>query len=148
MSIQPLSARDYDAAVNLLRQSNLPAEDISEDTRLFVLYNDADLIGVVGLEIKGQDGLLRSLCVEKKMRSSGSGKQLVDFIEAHAAQRGVKTLYLLTTTTAAFFTSRSYQTIDRNAVSQSIRATSEFASVCPASATVMKKELEIRGTNF
>lgn len=141
MNIYPVTQNDFSAALRLLQQNNLPTEDITDATPLFTLYHEGTLIGVVGLETSGEDGLLRSLCVDESKRTSGSGKQLVSFIENYAKERGLKNLYLLTTTAAQFFTNRSYETIDRSTVPPSIKATSEFASVCPSSATVMKKVL-------
>lgn len=147
MNIYPVSQNDFAAALNLLKQNNLPTEDITDTTSLFTLYHEGTLIGVIGLEISGEDGLLRSLCVDETKRTSGSGKQLVSFIENYAKEQGVKNLYLLTTTAASFFTNRSYQTIDRNTVPAAIKETSEFASVCPSSATVMKKSLRNKEFN-
>jgi amino-acid N-acetyltransferase len=141
MNIYPVTQNDFTAAINLLKQNNLPTEDITDTTPLFTLYNEGVLIGVIGLEIRGEDGLLRSLCVDESKRTSGSGKHLVSFIENYAKEHGVKNLYLLTTTAAPFFTALSYETIDRHVVPPAIRETSEFASVCPASATVMRKKL-------
>lgn len=141
MNINPVTQNDFSAAIRLLQQNNLPTEDITDTTPLFTLYHEGTLIGVVGLETSGEDGLLRSLCVDESKRTSGSGKQLVSFIENYAKSQGLKNLYLLTTTAAQFFTNRSYETIDRSTVPPSIKATSEFASVCPSSATVMKKVL-------
>jgi amino-acid N-acetyltransferase len=141
MNIYPVTQNDYAAAIRLLQQNNLPTEDLTPETPLFTLYNEEALIGVIGLEISREDGLLRSLCVDEARRTAGSGKQLVSFIEDYAKEKGVKNLYLLTTTAAPFFTNRSYETIDRSTVPASIKGTTEFASVCPASATVMRKHI-------
>jgi amino-acid N-acetyltransferase len=141
MIIHPVSSHNYAAVLSLLQQNNLPTEDITNYTRLFTLYDDGELTGIVGIELKGEDGLLRSLCVSESKRSGGAGRALVEKIESYARKQGVKHLYLLTTTAAPFFTNLDYQTIDRSTVPDTIKETSEFASVCPASATVMKKEL-------
>lgn len=141
MTIHPVSSHDYAAVLSLLQQNNLPTEDITQHTRLFTFYDDGMLTGIVGVEIKGEDGLLRSLCVSEHRRTGGSGTALVEYIENYARQQGVKHLYLLTTTAAPFFANRGYETIDRSTVPGTIKETSEFASVCPSSATVMKKNL-------
>lgn len=141
MIVHPVSSHDYAAVLSLLQQNHLPTEDMTNDTRLFTLYDDGELTGIVGIELKGENGLLRSLCVLENKRTSGVGMTLVEYIETYARQQGVKHLYLLTTTAASFFTNRGYETIDRSTVPGAIKETSEFASVCPSSATVMKKEL-------
>lgn len=141
MIIHPVSSHDYAAVLSLLQQNHLPTDDITQNTRLFTFYDDGMLTGIVGVEIKGEDGLLRSLCVTEDKRTSGSGTSLVEYIEDYARQHGVKHLYLLTTTAAAFFDNRGYEAVDRSTVPEAIKETSEFASVCPDSATVMKKKL-------
>ena len=141
MIIHPVSSHDYAAVLSLLQQNQLPTDDITQNTRLFTFYDDGMLTGIVGVEIKGEDGLLRSLCVSEDKRTGGAGTSLVEYIENYARQQGVKHLYLLTTTAEAFFANRNYETVDRSIVPGTIRETSEFTSMCPSSATVMKKEL-------
>lgn len=141
MDIHPVSQNDFAAAINLLKQNNLPTEDITETTKLFALYDEGRLIGTIGIETDGKAGLLRSLCIDEAKRKAGSGQQLVAFIEGYAKEQGVDNLYLLTTTAAPFFAARQYQTINRAEVPEAMQRTSEFASVCPSTATVMKKAL-------
>ena len=141
MTVLPLSAAAYENAIDLLAKANLPVQDIGPHTELFELRTDDKLIGTIGLEQDGAVGLLRSLSVAEGQRGKGYGEQLVQFLEETAKERGIETLYLLTTTVASFFSKRGYQTISRVEVPQVIQQTSEFASMCPASATVMKKEL-------
>jgi len=58
-----------------------------------------------------------------------------------ARQAGAARLHLLTTTAAAFFRSAGYQDADRGDAPPSIRASREFSSLCPASASYMVKDL-------
>ena len=81
------------------------------------------------------------MSVDENKRSKGYGKTLVDFIENFASGEGVKNIYLLTTTAESFFSRNGYITIDRNTVPEFIRQSTEFSSVCPSSAVVMKKTL-------
>lgn len=141
MNIFPVTEQTFPQAVNLLRENNLPTEDISANTRLFTLYHENELVGTVGLELADDAALLRSLCIAANQRTHGSGSRLVQFAEEAARKEGIAAMYLLTTTAAAFFSNRAYKTISREEVPHSIRQTTEFASVCPSSATVMKKNL-------
>jgi amino-acid N-acetyltransferase len=141
MNIFPVDQNNFSQAVELLKNNHLPTHDITEATKLFALYNENEMTGVAGIELSGENALLRSLCVVQEKRTGGSGTELVGFIEKYAKNTGVKTIYLLTTTAASFFGKRAYQTIDRKEVPDAIRQTSEFSSVCPSSATVMKKTL-------
>ena len=141
MHIVPVTDKDYQQAVGLLTENNLPTTDLTHATLLYALYDDQQLIGTVGLEIFGNEGLLRSLCVDNKVRKAGYGQLLVNYVEEEAKQKGLKVLYLLTTTADAFFAHRGYQTIDRSAVPESIQQTQQFSTICSKTATLMKKAL-------
>lgn len=141
MQIVPLLEKDYSQAIDLLTANNLPTEDLTDTTSLYALYNNHKLVGTVGLETFEQEGLLRSLCVNNPARKTGAGQLLVTYVEERAKEKGLKALYLLTTTAAAFFANRGYQTIDRSAVPESIQRTQQFSTICSKTATLMKKAL-------
>jgi amino-acid N-acetyltransferase len=139
MIMVPLTQNNFTAALDLLKKNNLPTEDISEATSLFVVEEDNSVIGTIALEYAGSEGLLRSLAVAEDHRQNGLGGELVSFIEAYAMRQGIQQLYLLTTTAEKFFAKRGYLVVERTAVSPFIQNSSEFASVCPSTAVVMKK---------
>lgn len=99
------------------------------------------VIGTVALEYGGSDALLRSLSVEANYRNKGIARRLVAFIETEARLQGVKNIYLLTTTAVDFFVKMSYQATQRTLAPKFVQLTSEFISLCPSSATLMKKFL-------
>jgi amino-acid N-acetyltransferase len=84
-------------------------------------------------------GLLRSLAVAEAHRKGGCGRALVSHAESWAWRHGVKTLYLLTTTAANFFARTGYEAISRVQAPAPIAATTQFSSLCPSSATLMRK---------
>lgn len=131
------------AARGLLAAANLPTSDLTDEqlTRFLYCGPAAAPSGLIGLEIYGNDALLRSLVVDPTLRSKGLGSTLVDRAEAQAATHGVGTLYLLTTTAEAFFSRRGYRRIDRTMAPPAIRSTREFAGLCPASSAFMFKRL-------
>src|SRR5690349_16128194 len=137
MNIVPASQNSFAAAVALLRKNDLPTEDINPGTQLFVIEEGAEITGTIAVEYDYTDALLRSLCVAVEKRGQGLGAQLVDFIENYVRNQGVGNIYLLTTTAAEFFAGRGYAVIDRTEAAPFIRQTSEYCSVCPASATLM-----------
>jgi amino-acid N-acetyltransferase len=94
---------------------------------------------VVGLEVLGEVGLLRSLAVPQEDRGRGVGTQLTHKAEDYARTLGVQALYLLTTTAPDFFARRGYQRIDRAAAPAPLQATTEFQSLCPSTAVCMVK---------
>jgi amino-acid N-acetyltransferase len=98
-------------------------------------------LGLVGLELYGTDALLRSLVVGENARGKGLGSTLVAHAEQYASTKGVRSLYLLTTTAEAFFKRLGYAQINRSQAPASIKETREFASLCPASSAFMMKAL-------
>lgn len=127
----------------LLVSANLPTSDLyfSNQTQLFGVRADACIIGIVGVEIYEDVGLLRSLVVDNGFRKSGHGQKLVSKAETWASERNIKFLYLLTTTSASFFSRLGYEEISRTRAPASIKSTAQFSGLCPSSATFMCKTL-------
>jgi N-acetylglutamate synthase-like GNAT family acetyltransferase len=69
------------------------------------------------------------------------GQALVRALLVHATSRGIRELYLLTTTAEEFFRWFGFERIAREAVPEPVRASVEFRESCPASATVMRARL-------
>lgn len=133
-------------AVALLAECGLPSSDLSDSSfqHFFGCGSERALDGVIGLEVHGEDALLRSLAVAVSARELGCGKALVEELEHFAHSQGVMQLYLLTETAEAFFERLGYIKVERNLVSNRIRETKEFASLCSDDATVMRKALACR----
>jgi amino-acid N-acetyltransferase len=128
--------------LNLLFENNLPVSDLDEKKTLFALVDtNNNIIGSGGLEYFGDTALIRSVSVKKEWQGRGLGKQIRLELEKIAQQKGVRHLFLLTTTAKGFFEKEEYTVIDRNEVPLTIKETSEFAGVCPTSAFVMRKQL-------
>jgi amino-acid N-acetyltransferase len=126
----------------LLEANDLPSADVrSKPECFYVAYADGERVGVGGIEFHGSAGLLRSVVVERLARGGGHGTVLCERLEAVAAEEGVETLYLLTTTAREFFADRGYVEIGRNEAPEAIRGTAEFADLCPATAVCMRKRL-------
>lgn len=126
----------------LLERNGLPSRDVrSAPGRFYVASVGADPVGVGGVEAYGSVGLLRSVVVERVARGRGLGTALCDALEARAADGGVETLYLLTTTAAGFFADRGYVEVERSVAPAPIRRTAEFDDLCPETATCMRKPL-------
>ena len=113
---------------HLLSQADLPTLDITPESlqTFFASESNGEIEGVVGLELYGKVGLLRSLVVSPRRRSSGLGSALVAHAEGVAQSRGVAALYLLTTTAEAFFRQLGYVRVAREVAPTEIQRTSEF----------------------
>ena len=127
----------------LLASARLPTEDLTEaHCRDFFYVGPPDApTGLVGLEILGEVALLRSLVVTPDGRNVGAGSELVRYAEEQARRRGVRGLYLLTTTAEKFFAKRGYARVLRETAPPAIEATKEFSGLCPSSSAFMAKQL-------
>lgn len=142
MMINQVTQNSLSDAVALLKQNNLPTEDISEVTKLFSILDGDKVIATIGVEFYKNICLLRSFAVNREYRSKGIGKQLVHFIEDFAKQKGMQEIVLLATTASDYFAKKNYQIIHREDIPDEIKNSSEFKSTCPSSAVVMKKILQ------
>ena len=127
----------------ILLSHNLPVDDLSdvELVNFFGCGEEGSPKGVIGLELHGSDGLLRSLAVDPEVQGEGCGASLLSALELHSQNVGIKNLYLLTETAEEYFKSKGFETVDRKSVSEKIRQTAQFSSLCPDSATLMRKAI-------
>lgn len=129
----------------LLTANDLPIVGVAEALRGFIVAeHEGDIVGVVGIEACCDSyALLRSTAVAQPWRGRGLGKRLVERAVSEAESRGIKALYLLTTTAEAYFPSFGFSKINRDSVPDEVKATAEFQWACCASATVMTRSLAI-----
>jgi amino-acid N-acetyltransferase len=129
--------------LRLLAEAKLPATGLTAQhlESFFGCGSEDAPRGVVGLELYGDDALLRSLAVDAATRRRGCASALVARAERHARDNGARRVYLLTTTAADFFMRLGYKRLERHEVPESIRATSEFSMLCPVSSVLMIKEV-------
>lgn len=142
-SIRRSQTPDMAAILALLRRAGLPTQDLASapGLQLWVLMIDGRLTGVVGMERFGIGALLRSLAVASEHQRCGLGRKLVARVEREAQAEGLEQLALLTETAEAFFRCLGYQVTDRRDVSEDIKQSAEFRSLCPVSAVCMTKSL-------
>jgi amino-acid N-acetyltransferase len=131
-----------ESVINLLSVNKLPTTDLPGNLADFYVYLDEDTVkGVVGLEVYGNYGLLRSLAVDPSARSNGLAASLLTWIEETASAKGLEDIYLLTETAVDYFDKHGYEHIARMDVPEEIKLSSQFMGICPETATAMKKTL-------
>ena len=130
-------------AIRLLESAGLPASDLTDEhmNAFFYAGSASAPDAMIGMEIYGAVALLRSLVVSPALRKRGLGQRLVAKAEQYAKERGVGAVYLLTTTAEPFFLARGYSPAARETAPPSIRSTTEFAGLCPASSAFLSKHL-------
>lgn len=139
----PLAVWERDGLNAALKGAGLPAEDIAAAGPYFWRFSTGEDVpaGFGGLEVHGTDALMRSVVTLPPLRGRGVGQAIVGALEAEAIVMKCRSVFLLTTTAQGFFAKLGYTEIGRSDVPASIRATAQFASLCPDSAAVMVKRL-------
>ena len=142
MEIRPARSSDLAPVQALLRDAALPWEDVAPHFGAFIVgEREGALVACAGFEHYGVAALVRSVAIAARLRSTGLGAALCDTLLGDARRRGVRDAYLLTTTAPHFFTRQGFAAIERERAPAAIRATREFAELCPASAVVMHRAL-------
>jgi len=136
------TAADLAAVRDLLTTADLPSEDVAEHLDHFlVVWIGEQLAGVVGMEIRGGGGLLRSLAVDPGHRGTGLGKALTREILFRARSFGVAQVGLLTTSAEKFFAKQGFEAVSRKDIPEWIRTSKEFTVYCPSTAVCMIRNL-------
>lgn len=139
-TIRPATAADRPSVTALVRDAKLVLEGLDAlADGLLVAEAGHRLVGAVGIERYGPDGLLRSLVVDPSRRGTGLGDALTRAAMKHAAARGLETVWLLTETAEPFFAARGFTRVPRETAPPAIAASHEFATACPASAAFMRR---------
>ena len=141
-TVRPATSDDYEAVAGLLRAAQLPLDGVPRMlTDFYVAERQGRVLGAIGLEVYGSDGLLRSVVVQAAARSAGIGVALIDYALGQARLRALRAVYLLTTTAERYFPRFGFSAIARDDVPHHMSASVEFREACPASAVVMRKVL-------
>ncbi len=128
---------------SMLTAANLPVESL--DNRITTFYmaeEDGKVIGMAGMEIYGEEALLRSVTVLSGMRDKGYGSMIVDRMLDEARNANVRSVILLTETARDFFLKKGFSVVERSGIDNAeMKRSSEFTFACPKSAVCMKLEL-------
>jgi amino-acid N-acetyltransferase len=145
ISIERAQTADRTAIERLLEASGLPTAgfELAADTAVVAREEtrDREIVGCAAIEPYGSIGLLRSVCVAPRLRSTGLGRRLVAEAEATAASLGIGQLYLLTETAGDWFPRLGYSLMARDTAPAQLRGSPEFTGACPDSALFLHKVL-------
>lgn len=137
--LRPARQTDLAALTGLLAACGVGAEGIGVNFPggFAVVDSGGDVVGAAGLEVYGEDGLLRSVTVAQDRRGSGLGALLVRNRLQWAAERRLRAVYLSTTNYVPFFERLGFWRVEREEVPEGVRASVPFSSACPASAALL-----------
>jgi amino-acid N-acetyltransferase len=141
-TIRSATAADRAAIEELLTASALPVAGLADHlASALVAESDGTLVGSAAVEGHGEHGLLRSVAVHPSWRASGLGARLVAAAIALAAERGLREIWLLTTTAERYFPRFGFEVVAREALPAALDASAELRGACPASAVAMRLRL-------
>lgn len=131
---------DIDQVESILKESNLPTNDIFEYIDNFVVAEqDNKVIGLGGFEKHGDIVLLRSLSVRQEYRGEDVGKSIYELLGSKISHAGINAIYLLTETATDYFIKLGFTIIDRTNIPNAVKETRQFKELCPSTAIVMCK---------
>lgn len=139
VTIRSATPSDWPHIAALLQSHALPLGGIQgylED--FFLAVSGERVIGSAGMEVYGNDALLRSVAVMPDLQRSGVGQTLVLHVIDEAKRRHVAALYLLTTTAADYFARLGFKRLSAQEAPPALKQSVEFQGVCPSSAVLMR----------
>jgi amino-acid N-acetyltransferase len=138
---EPARPHDLRGALDLLGRSELTEQDVAERWGHYFVVREDDgrVVGVAGLEVHGEDGLLRSVAVDIEYRGQGLAASLVEVAIDRAKRLGLRSVYLLTASARDYFARRGFADCPRQEAPEPIRQSWEFRLGCPSTAAFMKR---------
>src|SRR5688572_20161139 len=127
VSLRQAAASDWPAIESLLRANALPVQGAQDHLPDFIVAaSGSEVVGVAGAEVHGDVALLRSVAVAPGLHRQGIGELLVGQMLQQARQRGVRRVFLLTTTAADYFVRFGFVRQAREAVAPALLGSAEF----------------------
>ena len=144
VTIRAARADDLSAVRALLTDAHLPLDGVDEQfgDGYAVAESAGKVIGAEGIETYEDAGLLRSAVVHDSWRGRGIGDALTRDRLDWARSRGLREVYLLTTTAADYFPRHGFARVDRASAPTAVQRSREFAEACPDTAVTMRLVLQ------
>lgn len=137
----PLAVWERDGLAAALAKAGLPADDLQSADALFWRFENNDTpVGFGGLQIVGDQALLRAVVTLPPVRNRGIGRAIVGWLETEARIRGCRMAWLVADKAAEFFSGLGYRACEASQAPRVIRETGAFARA--DTTTVMKKRLD------
>ncbi|MGH7713977.1 MAG: arsenic resistance N-acetyltransferase ArsN2 [Gemmatimonadaceae bacterium] len=148
VTIRPARSEDLAAVRTLLANADLPLDGLNEQfgEGYAIAERDGVIVGAEGIETYDDAGLLRSAVVDARWRGHGVGDALTRDRLAWAQSRGLRDVYLLTTTAADYFPRYGFVRVSRTSAPAALQRSREFAEACPDTAVTMRLVLTPKQT--
>ena len=140
-TIRRAESGDVPAIAVLLEENGLTPLGVAEAPENFLVLEHSGIAAVIGMEIRGDSGLLRSLVVRLRDRKKCFGVRMTSVIIDLARAQGVRTIYLLTETAGRFFERAGFVAARREDIPAPLMQSSALDKVCPEGSAILKKML-------
>lgn len=144
MVVEEVTAAGCPDLAATLAAAGLPVDDLAEPGRRFFQFwtPDGAPIGFIGAEPCGPGAaLLRSLVVLPGQRGRGWSAAMTEWLLTGLAAAGITDAWLLTTTIAELAGRLGFAPTPRDRAPAGLRASRQFANLCPASAVLMHRRV-------
>lgn len=142
VAIEPGNAGDRASIAALLEASQLPVDHLDDDdvVTFFVGRVGSAVVGCVGLELYGRNGLLRSLAVDPAYRGRGLSRRLTQAVLQGAAEAGAEDVVVLTNTATELFVHLGFELVRRDMFDKCLLRSWQFqAGVCADAACLRRR---------
>lgn len=141
--IRKATGNDLTEILELLKRVGLPTAGVNNNISNFMVSTSRsnELLAVIGMEIAGANGLLRSLACDPNFCKQGIAAELVAAAVTAGREQGVKNLYLMTQSAEKYMRKFGFKTIERHDIPEDLLKQSELDSVCPTCSTCMSLAL-------
>lgn len=142
LTLKKAEKSDIQIIKSILEENSLPNEDINTEIMdLFLINEESNLIGTIGLERFKNVALLRSMAIIEEYRNKGYGKVVFSRILEIAKAYKIEEIYILTCSAKNFFINLGFKEIERDLAPENIKSSNQFANLCPQSASFLKFKL-------
>lgn len=138
---EPARPHELPEALALIGRAQLHEQGVAERWGHYFVVREDDgrVVGVAGLEVHGEDALLRSVAVDADYRGQGIARELVGAALERARVLRLRAVYLLTTGAEDYFVRHGFAACAREEAPPAVRESWEFRSGCPKTAVLMKR---------
>jgi UDP-N-acetylmuramate: L-alanyl-gamma-D-glutamyl-meso-diaminopimelate ligase len=144
-AVTPAIPADIGPIRALLEATGLERQDIEEEdyAKFLVLRTEHGIVGCIGLEVYGEEAILRSLAVYPSARGHGYGWMLAGHCVDYARTLGVRRIHLLTPVTASDFFAQKlgFRVVDVSTVADAVASSKTFRLLRSRSPMTMRLDL-------
>jgi len=143
LRIRPARPRDQEKIDALLTSVALPTLDRQPHLADFVVaFDEAELVGVAGIEVFGRAGVVRHIAVATRSRERGLGRELFRSLLTRVNELGLTDLYLRAKGAGAFLEKLGFESVARRDVPFEIRESRALREPGPEKAPLMRFSLD------